>query len=158
MMTEESYRIEQKLLEICDKSCNLASTNRIRAKKHQEWKLRDMSKNYFLSSLTPDDYCLLKRFIHADTLCNATNMAPSYWRVQGFICLGDILDYIEKFKTQDERQIALIELLKKIQFDKWYSTEDWNKCNWEKGELVIIEYNGLTYIKIIEYDALHRIL
>lgn len=94
-MTGEDYELEKALIEMCDASCELSTTPRIRVKREEEWKLNDTSREYFLRSLEGPDRILLKDFIHCDTWCNASNMVPSYWRVQGFMCLSNMLDYVE---------------------------------------------------------------
>jgi hypothetical protein len=144
-MTETEIEYELGLIKKCDKETHEESTDRIRViDKENNW--NNSSIDYFMHSLGTDEKVLLKNFIHVDTYCRL-GCAPQQWRVQGFLCLGDLLDYLEQlYKDKEFRQLALQNLLKNIVFDSQYD------------EMVHIRYKNHTYLKILEYDATHRIL
>lgn len=144
-MTELEIEHELALIEKCDKESHEESTDRIRVvDKENNW--NNSSIDYFMYSLGTDEKVLLKNFIHVDTYCRL-GCTPQQWRVQGFLCLGDLLDYLEQsYKEKEFRQLALQNLLKTIVFDNQYD------------EMVRIRYKNHTYLKILEYDATHRVL
>ena len=145
MLTKEELDAETKLAEKCDIESHSKSTDRIRVvDKDNNW--NDSSIEYFINSLNTDEKVLLKNFIHVDTYCRL-GCIPQQWRVQGFLCLGDLIDYLEQlYKEKEFRQLALQNLLKTIIFDNQYD------------DMVVIRYKNHTYLKILEYDATHRVL
>lgn len=151
-MTQEQLELEISTIEACYENNHHKETSRISIKKTDDWKLKNSSLEYFLNSLEPKDRTLLKRFVHLDTVCRNINMSPAFWRVQGYICLSDILDYLEEWYDEGERVDAFEELFKKIEFDHYF-------CDgYNKEEYKILSFNNLTYISILSLDVLHRIL
>ena len=144
-MTEAELKDELKLLEKCDIESHRSMTDRIRViDNDKNW--NNSSIEYFNNSLCTEDKVLLKNFIHCDTYCRLGTI-PQIWRVQGFICLGDMLDYVEQmYKEKEFRMQAFKDLYDRIVFDRQYD------------DYLAIQYKGKTYIKIIEYDAIHRAL
>ena len=143
-MTEEELNAETKLAERCDIESHHEPTDRIRiVSRHGNW--QNANLEYFNKSLQTEDKILLKDFIHVDTYCRLGTISQ-VWRVQGFICLSNLLDYVEESFQKEFMVEAFQHLLEKIVFDKQYD------------EFCIINYKGKTYIKIIEYDATHRVL
>ena len=149
-MTEKEFELENAYIKMCDDSCHFKLTPHIRVLRDDGWKLEDSSVEYFMNSLEGPMRTLFKRFIHVDTYCNNPKRSPSFWRPQGFMCLADMLDYVEENgKDVDERNEVFKKLYEMISFDRYNSDES----------LMVLNYNGLTYIKIIDmYGLLNRAL
>ena len=130
---------------------NKNDTNKITIKRTDEVHIHNSSYSYFMNSIPAEERTLFKRFVHSDTHNYKVNTCPSYWRVQGWLCLGDMLDYIEEqskiHKTTPRHEME--ELFNRIMFDH---------DEWPPIDVVMQSYNDLSYIAILSIDILHRVL